>query len=127
MSRLRIEGVGTSHLPALDLDLREGECIGLSGPSGVGKSLFLRAIADLDPHQGRIWLDGDEQQSIAATEWRSRVGLLVAKSAWWAEKVADHFRHVDADALRQLDFARHLGRSLFQQPGLSCGRGNQPR
>jgi ABC-type iron transport system FetAB ATPase subunit len=104
MSHLRIEDVSTAHLRALSLELQDGECIGLSGLSGMGKSLFLRAIADLDPHQGRIWLDGHEQSTVPATEWRSRVTLLAAESAWWAEKVADHFSNTDPDALQQLGF-----------------------
>jgi ABC-type iron transport system FetAB ATPase subunit len=105
MSRLRLEDVGTTHLQTLSLELQDGECIGLSGPSGMGKSLLLRAIADLDPHQGRIWLDGQEQQAIPPTEWRSRVVLLEAESAWWAEKVGDHFTSIDSGALQQLGFA----------------------
>lgn len=102
MSLLRLEDVGTAHLQALSLELQDGECIGLSGPSGMGKSLFLRAIADLDPHQGRIWLDGQEQSAIPATEWRSRVALLAAESAWWSEKVGDHFTNIDAGVLQRL-------------------------
>jgi UDP-glucose/iron transport system ATP-binding protein len=34
--------------------LNDGECIALQGPSGVGKSQFLRAIADLDPNEGSV-------------------------------------------------------------------------
>lgn len=104
MSNLRIEDVGTALLPAVSLELSEGECIGLSGPSGMGKSLFLRAIADLDPHQGMIWLDKQEQSTIPAREWRRRVGLLPAESAWWAEKVVDHFETIDSSAIQELGF-----------------------
>lgn len=106
MSHLRIEKVSTAHLQALSLELGDTECIGLSGPSGMGKSLFLRAIADLDPHQGQIWLDDQEQSTIPAIKWRSRVGLLAAESAWWSEKVSDHFVDVDQDALERLGFTK---------------------
>ncbi len=104
MSHLRIEKVSTAHLQALSLELQDSECVGLSGPSGMGKSLFLRAIADLDLHKGRIWLDDHEQATIPAMEWRSRVGLLAAESAWWSEKVSDHFVNVDHEALKRLGF-----------------------
>ena len=106
MSRLRVEDVGTSHLQVLSLEVESGECIGISGPSGMGKSLFLRAIADLDPHQGRIWLDEQEQSTVPATEWRSRVGLLVAESAWWAETVDEHFTSIDSTELQKLALNR---------------------
>lgn len=39
----------------LDLTVEEGEIVVLSGPSGSGKSLLLRAIADLDPLEGGTW------------------------------------------------------------------------
>lgn len=93
-------------MKALSLTVQGGECVGLSGPSGMGKSLLLRAIADLDPHQGQIWLDGQEQATVPATEWRTRVALLAAESAWWADTVAEHFTDIDAGALQQLGFSR---------------------
>jgi ABC-type sulfate/molybdate transport systems ATPase subunit len=43
---------------AASFDLHAGDCVALQGPSGVGKSLLLRAIADLDPNQGTVKLDG---------------------------------------------------------------------
>lgn len=106
MNCLRIEDVGTAHLKALNLVVQGGECVGLSGPSGMGKSLLLRAIADLDPHQGQIWLDEQEQATIPATEWRTRVALLAAESAWWADTVGEHFTVIDDEALQQLGFDR---------------------
>ena len=106
MSHLHIKNVSTDHLSPLSLELNNNECIGVSGQSGTGKSLFLRTIADLDPHQGEVCLDGEKQSKIPACQWRSRVGLLTAESAWWSEKVTDHFIRVDDDALAQLGFDR---------------------
>lgn len=49
--RLLVEG--------LDLTLGPGECLGLSGRSGVGKTTLGRALAGLHPLvQGRLTLDG---------------------------------------------------------------------
>jgi len=39
---------------SVSFELNDGECIALQGPSGVGKSLLLRAIADLDPNEGTV-------------------------------------------------------------------------
>ena len=36
----------------VNLDVHRDESVGVSGASGSGKSLLLRAIADLDPHEG---------------------------------------------------------------------------
>lgn len=89
----------------MSLSVAAGECVCLSGPSGAGKTLLLRAIADLDEHQGRVLLDDVDSMGIPAPEWRKRVGLLSAESHWWADRVGDHFQHVDEDLLRGLGFA----------------------
>jgi len=71
--------------------LKEGECLGLSGQSGVGKTQMLRAITDLIPHSGKILLDGVPSTSFPAPLWRSRVTMVPAESFWWYDIVGDHF------------------------------------
>lgn len=41
-----------------------GECVGLQGVSGAGKSLLLRALADLDPRSGTLLLGGVDADSL---------------------------------------------------------------
>jgi UDP-glucose/iron transport system ATP-binding protein len=74
-----------------DLNLGAGACAAITGPSGSGKSLFLRMIADLDPNQGEVWLNGTERASFAAPEWRRKSTYVSAESGWWADTVIDHF------------------------------------
>jgi ABC-type iron transport system FetAB ATPase subunit len=79
-----------------------GECLVLRGPSGAGKSQLLRALADLDPSEGEVWLEGVERRTMPVTAWRRAVGLLPAEAAWWYETVGEHFpdpRAVDVAAL----------------------------
>ncbi|MER2552608.1 MAG: ATP-binding cassette domain-containing protein, partial [Thauera sp.] len=57
MSALSLRQLRTRHVGPLDVDIAAGECVCIRGASGSGKSLLLRAIADLDPHQGEAWLD----------------------------------------------------------------------
>ena len=61
------------------------------GASGAGKTLLLRALADLDPHEGRVCLDSLVCAEMPGPEWRRKVGMLPAESAWWADTVAPHF------------------------------------
>ena len=72
-------------------DINGGQCCGLTGPSGSGKSLLLRALADLDPHTGKIMLDDIDNLGISAPLWRKRVGMLPAECLWWFDRVEDHF------------------------------------
>ncbi len=88
---LRIRQLSRPGLAPFDLDLADGECVALGGPSGAGKTMLLRAIADLDPNQGSVSLDGVGREDMAAPQWRARVCYLAAEAGWWADTVAAHF------------------------------------
>ena len=49
---------GVRALPSSAFELAAGACVAVRGPSGAGKTLLLRALADLDPSQGEVTLDG---------------------------------------------------------------------
>ena len=100
----KIVNMGVHTVHNVYLELTPGQCVGLTGPSGSGKSLFLRALADLDPHEGHVWLDGVGMDQIQAPEWRRRVGLLPAESAWWHDTVGPHFETVPKGWLEALGF-----------------------
>jgi ABC-type glutathione transport system ATPase component len=55
---LQIRDLRTNILKPASFFLSAGECIAVRGPSGAGKTLLLRAIADLDPNDGFVTLDG---------------------------------------------------------------------
>ena len=88
---LRCSRLSTPLIGPIDLDLAQGECVGVQGASGSGKSLFLRALADLDPNRGEVSLDGRSRADFAAPDWRRAVALVPAESGWWAETVGAHF------------------------------------
>ncbi len=104
MAGLRLSRIQPRVIEPVELELAPGELVFVSGPSGSGKSLLLRAIADLDPHPGEAWLDGASRSSMPAPAWRRRVGLLPAESHWWGEDVGDHFAADAADFVEPLGF-----------------------
>lgn len=86
------------------LHISPGECVSLRGPSGSGKSLLLRAIADLDPHQGQVLLDDSTSTLIPAPQWRKQVALLPVESQWWLDEVGAHFSGEDCEWFEPLGF-----------------------
>ena len=91
MPQLRLKQFSPLILEPLDLVIDEGETVTLSGPSGSGKSQLLRAIADLDPHNGTAWIGDSAADEMPAPQWRRKVGYLPAESSWWEELVGMHF------------------------------------
>jgi phosphate-transporting ATPase len=87
---LNVSGLKRLHL-SVSFDLQDGECVALQGPSGVGKTLLLRSIADLDPNEGSVRLDGTPREAMPAPAWRKHVTYLAAEPGWWADTVQDHF------------------------------------
>ncbi|MDT4737236.1 ABC transporter ATP-binding protein [Bradyrhizobium sp. WYCCWR 12699] len=87
---LTVSGLKRLHL-SVSFDLQDGECVALQGPSGVGKTLLLRSIADLDPNEGTVKLDGVLREAIPAPAWRRRVTYLAAEPGWWSDAVQEHF------------------------------------
>ena len=88
---LQIRDLRTNLLKPASLSLSAGECIAIRGSSGAGKTLLLRAIADLDPNEGLVCLDGRDRSTIAGPEWRRLVGYVPAEPGWWADTVGEHF------------------------------------
>ncbi len=86
-----ISDLKTPLIGPVSLSIAPGECVSLRGPSGTGKSLLLRAIADLDPNEGDVRLDQQSRNRMAAPQWRRLVALVPAESGWWTDNVADHF------------------------------------
>ncbi|MEJ2896666.1 ABC transporter ATP-binding protein [Bordetella avium] len=97
-----LRGVAPAGFQPASLDVSRGECIAIMGASGAGKSLYLRQIADLDPGQGEIWLDGVARSSVPGPVWRRRVRYCQAESGWWDDAVAAHFPEVATPLLAEL-------------------------
>lgn len=102
---LYLDNVAVGNLANVTLTVWPGEVVCMSGPSGCGKSRLLRAIADIEAHDGSIRLHGQDQQTIAGHAWRSRVVMVPANSQWWFDQVGEHFPGVmPGDDLHALGF-----------------------
>ncbi len=80
----------------------------MSGPSGTGKSLLLRAIADLIPHQGHVCLGEQACTQVSPEAWRHDVSLLPAESQWWYDTIGEHFDDFDSELFATLGFDKSV-------------------
>src|ERR1700680_4415422 len=65
----------------LNLDVGEGEFLGIMGPSGSGKTTLLNLIAGLDkPNRGEVWIGGQcvsRMSEAQLASWRTRsIGFI---------------------------------------------------
>lgn len=91
MGGLDIHGLSFLEWSHLDVSIASGEVVCLLGDSGSGKSLLLRAIADLVVNEGDVSLSGERREGFDPPDWRKRVGYLSAEILWWEETVDLHF------------------------------------
>ena len=108
MERLRIEDLCFHTIGLVNLIVDRSECIGITGPSGVGKTLFLRSVADMAPHTGKLFLDNTESNEMTGPEWRKKVGLLPSESSWWFDTVGEHFNSVEEKWFKAFGFDGHV-------------------
>jgi ABC-type multidrug transport system ATPase subunit len=101
-----------------------GECLAISGRSGSGKSLLLRMIADLDPHEGEVWLNDRPRSSMAGPQWRGLVVYCAAEAGWWHQKVGSHFGTAPPATMLE---ALGLDPSLLKQEVRLCSTGERQR
>ena len=80
---LRVAHLKAGPLPPLSFQVGNGACLAVEGPSGSGKTCLLRAIADLDPAAGQVFLDGAERSEMSPQAWRKSVRYCAAEPGWW--------------------------------------------
>lgn len=88
---LEVSGLRVFGLSPVAFSLAAGECITLQGPSGTGKTLLLRALADLDQVEGSVRLNGVERTDMTGPDWRGAVRYFAAEPGWWSDRIGEHF------------------------------------
>jgi ABC-type dipeptide/oligopeptide/nickel transport system ATPase subunit len=92
-----VEGLSFLGKGPFSFSLMKGECVGINGHSGIGKTQLFRALTDLQPSMGSIALHGLSSVSVSAPLWRKRVSMLPTDTVWWFDSVGEHFASFTED------------------------------
>ncbi|KDD75209.1 hypothetical protein H632_c809p1 [Helicosporidium sp. ATCC 50920] len=121
----RTIGESTIH-SGLSFGLRSGEILVVRGPSGVGKTVLLRALACLDPLQGgSLSLNGASPEEWGLARWRTLVTYVHQQRVAHPGTPAQHYFQVQQFASQR---ARPRGDlpSILGSFGLDSNILNQP-
>ena len=88
---LRVSELRGRCFGPVSFEVAAGECLVVQGRSGSGKTLLLRAVADLDPSVGDVRLGDLLREEIPGPHWRKRAAYVGAVPGWWAHTVGEHF------------------------------------
>jgi phospholipid/cholesterol/gamma-HCH transport system ATP-binding protein len=112
--------------------VREGECLGLVGGSGVGKSVILRSLIGLEkPDSGQIEIDGIEVHKLREEEMiplRQKVAYVFQGGALFdsmtvqenlAYPLREHFKLMDSEIKKKI-------KDVLEEMGLSGNELNLP-
>ena len=126
---LRISNLRKSYgsldvLRGITVDIRRGEVISIIGPSGTGKSTFLRALNLLDPPTGgSIVVDGEDilGKGYPVNRLRQKMGMVFQSFNLFEHKtVLENVIFAPCQLLRQPeDEARREGLALLRKVGLA--------
>ena len=78
-------------LQGIDLEIPPGQCLAVVGPSGGGKSTLLRLIIGFRrPTKGKIFLDGQDMETIDMRSWRRFISVVPQESVFFEGSVRDN-------------------------------------
>lgn len=112
---------GAELFHGLDLEIRAGETVAITGANGVGKSTLLHLLMRFaDPQEGEILIDGVDIRSVTLSSLRRQIGLVEQRVLLVSGSIADNIRYghplADDDAVRAAARAAHAHQFITALP-----------
>ncbi|MGP3687300.1 thiol reductant ABC exporter subunit CydD [Streptomyces sp. IBSNAI002] len=105
---VRYEGRGEDSPGPVSLTVEPGECVALTGPSGVGKSTLLQVLLGfVAPTEGRVRIAGADLAELSPEAWRERVAWVPQRPHLFAGTIGENVRLARPQA-REEDVVRAL-------------------
>jgi putative ABC transport system ATP-binding protein len=102
----------------ITISIHRGEVLAVVGPSGSGKSSFLRLLNRLDePTSGTVYLEGNDYRQITPPELRRRIGMVTQSAYLFPGTIADNLRF--GPRQQGKDLSEDTIASLLDQVGLA--------
>ncbi|MDP6124339.1 MAG: ABC transporter ATP-binding protein, partial [Candidatus Latescibacteria bacterium] len=105
---VRFENVAFGYDPLepvlqnVDVEVKQGEMVGLVGRSGAGKSTLINLVCRFyDPQEGRITIDGTDLREIKLDEWHSRLGIVPQESFLFHGTISENIAYAHPEATRE--------------------------
>jgi ATP-binding cassette subfamily B protein len=95
----RYQGQSAAVYDAFDLDIRPGERVALVGPTGAGKSTFVKLLQRLyDLDAGRITVDGVDIATVRQSDLRRAIAVVPQDPALFHRTIAENIAYARPDA-----------------------------
>ncbi|NLM27572.1 MAG: ABC transporter ATP-binding protein [Clostridiaceae bacterium] len=92
---------GTSPLKNISFEVKQGQTVGIIGPTGCGKSSLMHLLVRLfDYDEGSILLDGHELMDIDKKWLRSHIGIVLQEPFLFSKTVFENIRIANPKATR---------------------------
>ncbi len=99
---LSVEVGGHVVLKQVDMRVREGEFVGITGPTGAGKSVLLNTLVKFHlPSAGKVLINGRDYLEISTASLRSHVLLVPQEVFVFSMTIAENLKVAKPDATEE--------------------------